>query len=156
MLEINIPGFKKLCLSHLVLDYNGTIAIDGKLINGVKERLDILADKLNIHVLTADTFGSVKKQLADIKCNLSIIPTENQELAKLNYIETLIPENTVCIGNGRNDRLMLKAAALGIIVHQTEGAAIDALTSADIMTPGIIEALDLLQQPLRLIATLRS
>ncbi|HZK13262.1 MAG TPA: hypothetical protein VFC55_01990 [Desulfobaccales bacterium] len=31
MISINIPGFKELRLSHLVLDYNGTIAAQGRL-----------------------------------------------------------------------------------------------------------------------------
>ena len=42
MLEIEIPGFKRLFLANLVLDYNGTMACDGKLIAGVGERLKLL------------------------------------------------------------------------------------------------------------------
>jgi soluble P-type ATPase len=61
----------------------------------------------------------------------------------------------VAIGNGRNDALMLKRAALGIAVVQTEGAATAALLAADLVTPGIIEVLDLLLHPDRLRATLR-
>jgi hypothetical protein len=29
MIEIDIPGYKKLQLKNLVLDYNGTLACDG-------------------------------------------------------------------------------------------------------------------------------
>jgi soluble P-type ATPase len=60
MLEINIPGGRKLQLKHMVLDYNGTIAFDGDLIEGLKENLEALADKLQIHILTADTFGKAR------------------------------------------------------------------------------------------------
>ena len=35
MIEIDIPGYKTLHLEHLVLDYNGTLAVDGVLIDGV-------------------------------------------------------------------------------------------------------------------------
>ena len=63
MIEIEIPGFKKLQLKYLVMDYNGTLAIDGKLIEGVENRLYALADHLEIHVITADTFGLVKTYL---------------------------------------------------------------------------------------------
>lgn len=60
MISIKIPGFKELHLSFLVLDFNGTLATDGKIIKGVTENLNKLASKLKIHVITADTFGKAK------------------------------------------------------------------------------------------------
>jgi len=156
MLGVTIPGWKTLQLSHLVLDYNGTIAFDGRLMDGVKDHLTALASSLTIHVLTADTFGSVREALDGIPCRLAIIPIENQAEAKLAYVAELNPESCVCIGNGRNDRLMLHEAALGIALIQTEGAAVEAVLAADVLAPGILEALDLLSHPLRLTATLRS
>jgi len=156
MIEISIPGYKNLKLKHLVLDYNGTLACDGKLLANVRKGLEALADKLQIHVLTADTFGNVRSELSEISCKLSIIPSENQETYKLNYIKQLGPEVTVCIGNGRNDRLMLKEASLGIAVILEEGAAIEALLASDVICTSIHSALDLLTNPLRLVATLRS
>ena len=155
MLEINIPGAKPLLLSHLILDYNGTLACDGSLLEGVAARLEILAKPLEIHIVTADTFGSVRAQIAGLPVQLTVIPPENQAQAKANYIDILGPSNSVAIGNGRNDSLMLKKAALGIAVVQTEGAATAALMAADLVTPGVIDALDLLLYPDRLRATLR-
>ena len=156
MLEITIPGFHTLHLAHLVLDYNGTLAYDGQLLQGVKEYLEALARKLRIHIVTADTFGKAKAQVAGIDCQLSILPVENQDTGKLTYINRIGAEATVCIGNGRNDRLMLKKAALGIAVCQGEGAAVEAIMAADIVSPDILTALGLLRSPLRLTATLRS
>jgi soluble P-type ATPase len=63
MLEVNIPGYRTLVLSFLVLDYNGTIACDGHLIPGVRGRLEALSEIVAIHILTADTFGSVQKEM---------------------------------------------------------------------------------------------
>ncbi len=122
----------------------------------MEEHLTAFASSLTIHILTADTFGSVREALSGIPCRLAIIPVENQTEAKLAYVAELGPESWVCIGNGRNDRLMLKAVALGIAVMQAEGAAVEALLAADILTTSILEALDLLSHPLRLTATLRS
>jgi len=156
MLEIKTPGHGILNLSHLVLDYNGTIACDGHLLQGVKKRLANLSTSLDVHVLTADTFGSVRKALSDVSCHVEIIPIENQAQAKLDYVQLLGPENCVCMGNGRNDRLMLKNAALGVAVVQAEGGAADAILAADIVVGNILDALDLLRHPLRLTATLRS
>jgi soluble P-type ATPase len=156
MVEIEIPGYQALRLQHLVLDYNGTLACDGELLDGVKDRLDALAGLLQIHILTADTFGKARAQLADIPCALSILPVEDQDRHKLEYVQRLGAETTVCIGNGRNDRLMLQAAGLGMAVMQTEGAAVQAVLAADVLSPDILTALDLLTHPLRLVATLRS
>jgi soluble P-type ATPase len=156
MIEIQIPGYKTLQLEHLVLDYNGTMAVDGMLISGVKETLVRLSEKIKIHVLTADTFGQVESEVNDIPCTLSILPVENQDRGKLDYIKNLNPDSTVCIGNGRNDRLMLKESVLGIALIQEEGAAVETVLSADVVCPDVISALDLLRNPLRLVATLRS
>ena len=153
---IKIPGNKALQLEHLVLDFNGTLACDGRLIQGIRERLKAMADQIKIHVLTADTFGGAASELQGIPCKMSIIAEKNQGKRKLAYVEELGPEVSVSIGNGRNDRLMLKASALGIAVIQEEGTALEALQSADVVCTGIGSALDLLTHPLRLAATLRS
>ena len=156
MIETTIPGYKTLTLQHLVLDYNGTLACDGDLIKGVRDRLTDLARRLRIHVITADTFGKVRASLSGIPCELTILPLENQDEGKRAYVQQLGPEATVSIGNGRNDCLMLETAALGIVVVQEEGAATRTVMAADIVCPNILSALDLLTNPKRLIATLRS
>ena len=156
MLEINVPGYKILRIEHLVLDYNGTIACDGMLIDGVNERFLTIAKDIKIHILTADTFGKVQSELAGVPCELSILPMHDQDKAKLEYVEQLGLDSTVCIGNGRNDRLMLKAALLGIAVVLEEGAAMETLQAADVVCTNVCSALDLLLNPLRLVATLRS
>ena len=156
MLDIMVPGHKHLRLTHLVLDYNGTVACDGVLIPGVVEKLEALSKNLEIHVLTADTFGSVRRQLEGAHCRLFVIPESEQAKAKADYVRALGLEDSVCVGNGRNDRLMLKEAALGIAVMQTEGASLEAVLAADVVTGGILDGLDLLLNPLRLIAALRS
>jgi soluble P-type ATPase len=156
MIQTDIPGFGTLQLTELVLDFNGTLACDGRLIAGVAGRLDRLAQTLRIHVVTADTFGSAGRAMTGLECDLAILGTCDQDIAKLNYVEKLGRERTVCIGNGRNDRLMLKAAALGIAVMQQEGIAAEALLSAQVVAPDIGAALDLLLHPRRLIATLRA
>ena len=156
MLELQIPGFKDLCLKHLVLDYNSTLACDGRPLKGVQERLGILSENLIIHILTADTFGTVQSQVAAWHCRVEVIPRDQEAEAKVRYIQSLGAGQTATVGNGRNDRLMLKNAALGIVVIQTEGTALDALLTADLVAPGILEALDLLLHRRRLKATLRT
>jgi soluble P-type ATPase len=156
MLEVDIPGFASLRLEHLVLDYNGTLAVGGRLLPGVRRRMRSLSRILEIHVVTADTFGVASSALAGTRCRASILAPRAQDRAKLGYLRRLGAARTVCIGNGRNDRLMLEAAALGIAVLQAEGAASVTLAAADVVVPTITDALDLLGKPLRLVASLRS
>ena len=156
MFELNIPGYKTLLFPHLVLDYNGTIACDGRLIPGVKNLMEEISKSFLIHVLSADTFGSVQKEMNGIPCEIGIIGKGDEAKAKADYVRQLEAQKTVCVGNGRNDALMLKEAALGIAVIQEEGGAVEALLAADIVTRNILDALDLLRHPLRLTATLRA
>ena len=155
MIEIDIPDFGHLRLAHLVLDYNGTLAFDGRLISGVADLLERLATHLQIHIITADTFGSVHQTFAGFAFTVHVLPPGSEEEGKADYVRRLGSMSSVCIGNGRNDRLMLKEAGLGIAVLQREGAAMQALLAADIVIPSIVDALDLLLHPKRIIATLR-
>ena len=155
MLTLSIPGFQVLELEHLVCDYNGTLARDGRLIEGVKDRLDRLAASLSLHVVTADTFGLARAALAGMDLRLTVLPPSGQDLAKAEYVKSIGAMRAVAIGNGRNDRDMLAMAALSIAVVGPEGAAPDTLTAADVVAPDILGALDLLVNPQRLVATLR-
>lgn len=156
MIELAIPGFGKLRLEHLVLDYNGTLAVDGELLPGVKRRLAALSARLRIHVVTADTFGKARAGVAGLNCRLEILRGGEEDRAKAAYVRRLGPDRVACIGNGRNDRRMLRVAALGIAVVQAEGASTEALAAADLVVSAASEALDLLLQPRRLTASLRA
>ncbi len=155
MKTIKIPGFGTLKIKNIVCDYNGTLAVDGKLLPGVSEAINNISG-INVHVITADTFAGAKDQLKGTNCQLAIAPMENQAQWKLDYVDSLDARATVCIGNGRNDRLMLKEAALGIALIQKEGASSETLVNADIVCLSIIHALELFSNPKRIIATLRS
>ena len=135
---IEIPGYKTLDLDYLVLDYNGTIAVDGLIPPAIKERLLLLGDSFKIYVLTADTHGTAAAMDE-----------------KLRILSSLGAEHCIAIGNGRNDVPMCQAAALSIAVMGTEGAYGKLLSECDVCTTSIADALDLLMLPKRLVATLR-
>lgn len=156
MIEVHIPGYGDLAIEHVVCDYNGTLAEDGALILGVAERLNILARSVRLHVITADTFGNARQALAGVNCTLHVLPPGDQRQAKLAFLQALGPARTVAIGNGRNDVAMLDAAVVGIAVINAEGAAGEAMMAADVVCRDIHDALALLLEPKRLIATLRA
>ena len=157
MITIKVPGKNEtIAIEHLVLDFNGTLALDGRLLPGVAELLRELAGHLQVHIVTAGTFGGVEKEIAAIPCVLKILAGENQTGQKGEYVALLGAERTACIGNGRNDSAMLGLARLGIAVVQQEGAAVESLLAADVACCDIRHALGLLLNPLRLTATLRT
>lgn len=156
MLRVEIPGSGVLELEHLLLDYDGTLAEDGELLPGVKERLDFLADYLKIYILTADTFGMAGTFCSRLPVELLVVSGNGGYLKKEQVVKRLGPDKVVSIGNGYNDHLMLKASWLGILVLGSEGAAVQSLLNADVVTRSIEEALDLLIHPQRLKATLRT
>jgi soluble P-type ATPase len=154
--RLDIAGFGSLRIGHLVLDFNGTLALDGRLLPGVRRRLSRLARLMQIHVVTADTFGTARRALRGLRCTVVVLDAAPQDGAKRAYVRRLGAGATAAIGNGRNDRAMLRAARLAIAVVQQEGACAEALAAADLVVPSVGAALDLFLHPLRLKASLRS
>jgi soluble P-type ATPase len=155
MIEIRIPGWGNMEIENIVLDLNGTIATDGRIPPEVKEKMGSLADRAKIYILTADTQGTATEEVRDIRVALIRISEEKSKEAKFESLKNLNPENTVVIGNGNNDQLILKEAVLGIIVLGDEGMSISAMKNADVVVKDVSNALDLFLKPKRLIATLR-
>ncbi|MFO8174500.1 MAG: HAD hydrolase family protein [Longimicrobiales bacterium] len=138
--------------NHLVLDFTGTLALDGALIPGVAERLRALSGHLTVTVLTADTFGTAREELSELPVEVRLV-RNGQEKAQL--VSAMRKDGVVAVGNGRNDAPMMSVAGLSIAVLGPEGAAATLMSSADVVTRNILDALDLLSHPLRLKATLR-
>lgn len=157
MIAISIPGFGDIQLQYALIDYNGTLAVDGKLINGLAESLNALSQMLEVHIITGDGLGTAKAELAKINCKLTITPAEHQGLTKQTYLHhQLNPQETVAIGNGQNDSFILKESVLGIAILGEEGICTNAISAANLVVPTIFHAFELLHKPHRLRATLRS
>lgn len=155
MLAIEIPGRKSFSVSHLVLDYNGTIAVDGALCEEIKERLQELKNAVEIHVLTADTYGSVHQQCSPLGIDVKTFPREGASVCKKEIVESL-EGGSVCVGNGYNDIAMFDVAELSVAVMGEEGMCAELLSHTDVFVRSIKDALDLLLKPNRLKATLRT
>jgi soluble P-type ATPase len=155
MISIEIPGWGNIGIENIVLDLNGTIATDGEIPLELKEKIASLVEKTNIYILTADTQGTAAEEVRDIRVELIRISEEKSKEAKFEFLKKLNLANTVVIGNGNNDQLILKEGALGIAVMGDEGMSVSAMKNADIVVKNVSDALDLLLKPKRLIATLR-
>ena len=154
MLKIDIPGQGVLNLEHLVLDYNGTLAKDGLLLPLMAQYIKDLAKALTIYIITADTFGSVKKQCQGLPAGVIILKSADHTKEKGAFIKSLTGQ-AAAFGNGANDCQMLSNAALGVLVMGPEGCAAQAMLCCDVLVTKIDDAFALLLNPGRLTATLR-
>jgi P-type E1-E2 ATPase len=155
LIELNIPSRGTLRLAHIVLDVNGTIAKDGRLLDKVAKPLAGLRDRLSIHLLTADTYSRQDNIDLMLGMRATRIKPGDEGQQKAEYVRQLGAETVVAIGQGANDADMLEAAAIGIAVLGDEGLAVASLLKADILAANIFDALNLLEYPTRLVATLR-
>jgi P-type E1-E2 ATPase len=154
-IHLDVPGRGVWSLEHLLLDLNGTVALDGEIIPGVPERLAVLSADLTAYLITADTRGQAVEIGERLAARLYRIAPGDEAGQKRTLVESLGAEQVVAIGNGANDAGMLAAAVLGIAVLGHEGLATAALHAADVVVGRIEDALDLLLYPPRLVATLR-
>jgi len=155
MLTFEIPGHGRLEITELVLDLNGTLALDGVVPDAVVERLRTLSRWVRIQVVTADTLGTAAG-LRGLGLQVQVLGPGDHVEAKAAFVRALSASHTIAIGNGSNDEGMLREAAVGIAIVGQEGASARTVLAADIVVTRIEDALDLLLTPARLIATLRT
>ena len=155
MVKIEIPGIGEFEFKHLVCDVNGTLAVDGKLIDGVAEMLTALRVQMEVHLITADTHGKQKTIDEQLQLQAVRLHRGGEAGQKADYVRRLGAVHVAAIGQGANDVAMLQAAGLGVAVLSPEGLAVSTLQSADLVVPNILYALALFQNPMRIVATLR-
>jgi len=100
MIRIEIPQKGSIELRHAVFDINGTLAVDGRVLPEVVDRLHRLADLLVIHLLTAGTHGNLAELEQALGYPLHLIQSGED---KARYVEELGAAHVIAIGNGAND-----------------------------------------------------
>lgn len=155
MFEVDIPGRRHYKLKNLVLDINGTLALDGNLDEATTSKIRDLKNLFDIYIVTAGTHGKLDQISESLGIDIHEIEASGEAEQKQEFVENLSSEKTISIGNGSNDALMLKKSAIGIAVIGGEGASTEAVFSSDVVVNNIADAFDLLLKPKRLIATLR-
>ena len=155
MIQLDIPGLGLIELKYLVCDYSGTLSVDGVLAPGIERYLSMASQMLDVHIITADTHGKAREQLAKVNATVRILDGDLHGAVKVDYITELGAEYCIALGNGNNDVGMLRAARIGVAVIIEEGCSSTAMQSADIVVRSAADAVDLVLNPNRLKATLR-
>ncbi|MEG0371042.1 MAG: ATPase P [Clostridium sp.] len=153
---INIPGRGEINIEYIIFDYNGTIAVNGSIKEDIKEKLSKINNIVNTIVLTADTYGSAKRECDKVGLTTKIFPKENAGEFKKDIVQGLGAKRCLCIGNGYNDIGMCSIAVLSIGVIEGEGMCSSLINNTDIVVSSIDSALDIILNKERIIATLRN
>jgi P-type E1-E2 ATPase len=155
MIQLEIPGRGNIDLKYAIFDVNGTIAVDGQLIDGIQKPFQNLREELDLFLLTADTHGRQKTINKELSLDATIVRKGKEAEQKGAFVERLGAENVVAFGQGANDAQMIAKAAIGICILSEEGTALETLLNADVVVPDILSGLKLLERPVRLVASLR-
>lgn len=154
-MKIKIPNYNTFDINKIAFDFNGTLATGGEVSEKIIKRLEKLTADFEVYILTADTFGTVREMVDGLAIKVAIIKGDDGTGFKRDFIQKIGSEETIAVGNGNNDRLMLKEAAIGIALIGKEGTAIDTILNSDLVLSDIFDVFDLLEEPARLIASLR-
>lgn len=154
MILLQRPGREPLEIESLLIDFEGTLAIDRRVHPKTKDKLSLLSKRLKIYVLSKEPKEIVETALRKVKAELVCVREGESSQEKMTWLQRLGPERTVAIGQGWDDVEMIEQSAFGICVLGKEGTAAKAIEKADLVVTNILDALDFLLKPLRQRATL--
>lgn len=152
---LKIPQLKTINVKNIVFDYNGTIATSGQVSPEIFDQIIALTETFNVFIVTADTFDTVRKRFDATPVEVYIIDHDNGTDDKAKFIKTIGAEQTIALGNGNNDRQMLKESAIGISVLGDEGLSVKSFNASDLIVKNILDFFEMIEEPKKLIATLR-
>lgn len=156
MITIKRPNQDDLEMEFILIDFEGTLASDRRVHPKVKDKINLLAKRTQIYILTKGERESVEKSLKRVKATILYLQEGESSQQKLDLLRQLGSTRAVAIGNGKDDVSLLEEAGLSISVLGKEGAFSEAIKKADIVFINILDALDFLLKPLRQKATLGS
>lgn len=154
MIKIEIPRRGDYEIENAVFDYNGTVAVNGEMSENTQENLKKLSEFVDIYILTADTYGTVKKKCEKLPVSVEVFPTHDAADYKEKIVSSLSGQS-ICFGNGYNDIKMFDVADLSICIIEGEGCAGKLLSHSDIIVKSIDDAFELVFNTNRIKATLR-
>ena len=154
MITMERPGQEPLRIEYILIDFEGTLAVDRRVDPKAKDKMNLLSRRTKIYVLAQGQDQVAKEVLKKVTAEVVHLKEGESSQGKLNLLNELGPQRTVAIGNGLDDVAMVENAGLGICVISREGTASEMLEKADLVVANILDALDFLLKPMRQQATL--
>jgi soluble P-type ATPase len=149
MISIQRPGMENLDIHFVLIDFEGTLAMDGRVHPKAKDKVNLLSKRATITILTKSNREKVEETLRKMKVEILYVTEGDSSQQKLNALQRLGPHQTAVIGNGLDDVRIMEQAGLGMCVIGKEGASAEAMAKADLVVTHVLDALDFLLKPLR-------
>jgi len=154
MISIQRPGMESLDIHFVLIDFEGTLAMDGRVHPKAKDKVNLLSKRATIYILTKSNREKVEETLTKMKVEILYLTEGDSSQQKLNVLQRLGSHQTAVIGNGLDDVRIMEQAGLGMCVIGKEGSSAEAMAKADLVVSNVLDALDFLLKPLRQRATL--
>jgi soluble P-type ATPase len=154
MIHLQRSGQEPLEIDFILIDFEGTLASNGRVHPKAKDKLNLLAKRAKIYILTKEKKEDVEEVLRKVNAEIVYLTEGESSKMKLDLLRQLGATRTVAIGSGADDGAMIKEAVLGLCVIGKEGASSEAVKNADVVLTDILNTLDFLLKPLRQRATL--
>jgi hypothetical protein len=171
MIPIERPGLNPLEIEFVLLDFEGTLAIDRRVHPKAKDKINLLSKRTKIYIfvnpptppfnkggeggiLAKGEKEVIEERLKKVKAEIIYLTEGVSSRRKLDLLRQLGPPRCVAIGNGMNDAAMIEEAGIGICVIGKEGSSGKTMKNSDLVFADILDALDFLLKPLRQKATL--
>jgi soluble P-type ATPase len=149
MITLQRPGRTPLEVEFILLNLEGTLAIDRRIHPKAKDKLNLLSKRTSIYILTKAEPEAIREILRKVKAEVVFFKEGEVSRAKLDLVRHLGATKTVAIGNGVDDVPMIEEAGLGICIIGVEGTSGEAIKKADVAFTDILHALDFLLKPIR-------
>lgn len=154
MISIQRSGMGSLDIHFVLIDFEGTLAMDGRVHPKAKDKVNLLSKRATLYIVTKSSREKVEETLRKMTVEILYVPEGDSSQQKLNLLQRLGPHQTAVIGNGLDDARIMEQAGLGMCVIGKEGSSAEAVAKADLVVTHVLDALDFLLKPLRQRATL--
>jgi len=154
MILIQRPGQESIEIDYILIDFEGTLASDGRVHPKAKDKINLLSKRTKIYILAKGEKEKIEETLRRVKGELFFLKEEDSSSKKLDLLLTLGAPRAVVIGNGLDDVPLMEKAGLSMAIIGKEGTSGKLIQTADLVFTNIVDALDFLLKPLRQKATL--
>jgi soluble P-type ATPase len=152
-MKYTIPGAEDIEITAIVIDFNGTLAVRGEVVQGAAEKINQMKQLgFRIILVTSDQRGNAKAAAA--KLGIEFVEAKDAG-AKEKFMLTLDSGKVAAIGNARIDTGLYKKAKIRVATLQAEGIHTGILPFVDMIVPSVIDALDLFMDADTFVATMK-
>jgi soluble P-type ATPase len=115
MITMERPGQEPLGIEYILIDFEGTLAVDRRVDPKAKDKMNLLSRRTKLYVLAQGQDQVAEEVLKKVKAEIVHLKEGESSQGKLNLLNELGAQRTVAIGNGLTMSPWLKKPALASV-----------------------------------------